>query len=739
MTFRGITLPALKFLKFCLAVVSANSLAFSVAVAQEVTEGLVAHGTVGVGSDGAGTNIGVIAYPISQAKLDALIAAGELPQGVSLATPASVVTVGDSDVGLDMMQVLSEMAPAASLTFVAPMSVGSTPAVAPTTCVNVSQGLVDTAGRYTAEGAFLCALEALLQSDVDLIVDGYAPVDEAPFYDGSVSLAVSGIAKELPYIVAAGNSGSTLRAGSYVANTVYEAPFNGVGLPAGLNLGAGYEYVEQLHGFSSSSTYLTITQDLEELCLYWADAPGASVNDYELFVIEAAGSATPTAVLARSTDFQYSGGGQEARECISDSSALTINRRVVVGTDSLVAENRFIHIRGKAVDKVIQQTTPIFSMTTGGAVQGRAGLPNVVTVGSAPAPQASGNYRQFKLGDAVSGASSAGDRTVFYSFAAGVYVPFGEDQDDLATSAVVRAKPDVTGADKVSVSRVSGSTVTKFQAVGSEVATAHIGGLVVRSKASYGLLPGEVANALKSAAVDLGLSGRDTATGYGAPLLQATIEQINRPPSPPVNSYIEYGTASAVLYFSDSADDGGADYYSYGANCYQLDSSGNRTLVYSSSSVMSGQSFTIQPGSKASCDLLTLKGDVNSEVVVAQGNPTQSAGQLAKSQYSVASDPNGFTIRYGLDPAGQHSTTLRCATPDAGVVVLDTRDPASTSSSYSDLTADVRVICNLTITSKVQGIVQEAASLEDVFDVVPDVELPSLPLFLLYKASSAKK
>ena len=727
-----------------------------------VSEGLTAHGA-DVGSGGSGLTIGVLAEPLNESRLNALIGANELPL-VSLVGAGYNDPSSSSDLGLNMLQIIHDFAPDAALVFAAPSQAGTVPDPVPSSCAGVSTGLVDGGNALTEVGAFLCALDALQADGVDMIVDGLGPIDTEPFHDGPVALAVSEIANEIPYIIAAGEEGSLEEGGTYVSKTVYEAPFNGIALPQDLDLGAGFEYVELVHGFTDPAApegpktpYLLIKQPLDEVCLYWADQPGASVNDYDLFLIEATNITPSMTVAARSTDFQYAGGDQSAKECLSNPETgdplLTLNRRIVVGTDAIAAENRYLHIRAtpSTLDEFGAVPSKLFSETTGGAIRGRAGLANVITVGSATYNNGrSDGFDAFSAGDPVDEFSSAGYRTVFYTYSNGAYVAIGDDQYDLDSSAEVRIKPNVAGAQAVDVAEVG--SVAPFtvggskRVYGSSVAAANIAGVIARAQPTdYNPITAELLSAVVTAAVDLGLDNSvagnmDSASGAGAPTVSALLNELAKPMSP-VNADLSYGTASAILTF-ENAPDHMINSTTYTAACFQRSPSGTESPLPILANVTSGQTFTVIPGYSAYCNLREssqLESDAICVGACAGEQNFSAAEELAATTYSVSADAYGFTIRYTTDAAGDFSNTLRCtAVGNDTPVVDDSSDPTPSSASYEDLAEDITLTCNLMVNAEVAGVAQPGASLQTTFTVTPEAGSTGLPIWLLYEATRAK-
>lgn len=740
-TYRGIVASVL----MVFAIFSADRVGAQGAV---VSDGLQAHDAASLPADGTGVVVGVIAPPISQTKRDALIAAQELPvityinEAEAVLNDTAEPAFLGSDIGLDVMQLVHDMVPAAQLVLVSPAS-----------------GVDEQVAMSDA----VSALSLHNVQGVDVILDVYTlgAMSEVPFYDDELSITVETVASDILYVVAAGNEGAislgdaSQGTDTYRSATVYEAPFVGsTALASSINLGEAFNYVELVHQFGAGDGLLAISQNLESLCLFWSDKPGESYNDYDLFVLDGEGQ-----LVDSSTDFQYFNPSeqgelpQEPQECISNPASLIAGHQVVVGTDAIAAENRFIHIRGEPgaaaqarQARVVSTPSGVFEYTTSGAIRGRAGVTNVVTVGAAPVPRSQvGDVGVFKAGDPISTISSVGDRLVFWQHVDGAYTLVDSTNPDLssAASAEIRVKPDLVGADVVIVNRVSGDpsapSVVPVNVVGSEIGAAHIAGL--GAKLFSGSFADEVREGLLSTAVDMGPSGEDVGSGFGAALGSAAKTQIDLPMSP-IDVVVSVGRGAATLTFAQSPDDSG---FTYSASCSSTDANDTTTVLFTDVSVTAdGYTFPVLPDQTVSCSVTASDGVGGATTSAPAGTGSTAVASLqAATLDTVEAEPYGFTLRYTIDDqaiAGVYTNTLLCeksgSDPIEYVIGTDPNNPVSVGASpatFDDLEPDEALSCTFEVAAEILNAEQPDASGVFSFEVTPEA-MGGLPIWLLLQA-----
>ena len=445
------------------------------AAATQVSQGVQAHGVdtarTTYGVSGSGVKVCVLSDGVdSLAKSQT---AGELPTVDVLSGQK-----GSGDEGTAMLEIVHDLAPDAALGF---------------------------ATAFTSEASFAANIRALRTTGhCTIIVDDVSYYDESPFQDTQVAQAVNEVtAAGVLYFSSAGNSGNATDGTS----GYYEGDFRAS--PTKISGITGTP-----HDFDPSAT----TQNFDALSagslgkpvtLFWSDPWGKSANDYDLFILNSAGS-----VVASSENSQT--GAQNPYE-IAQVPATGSGYKVAVvkysGADRFIALNV---IRGRFV-----ASGSLKAFSTNGVTNGHSAAAQAFSVAAAPA--ATAFPRALEAGDPANPAgpypgkftaaskwerfSSDGKRLMFYN-ANGTAITPGNVS---STGGATRNKPDITAADGVATS------VTGFQPFyGTSAAAPHaaaIAALLLSGKPTA--TPAEIRSALVSSAIDLGPAGFDTVTGSG--------------------------------------------------------------------------------------------------------------------------------------------------------------------------------------------------------------------------------
>ncbi len=452
-----------------------QAVAAQAAAATQVSEGDKAHGADAArttyGVSGSGTKVCVLSDGVdSLAKSQS---AGELP-----AVDVLSGQKGSGDEGTAMLEIIHDLAPNATLGF---------------------------ATAFTSEASFAANIRALRTTGkCQIIVDDVSYFDESPFQDTQVAQAVNDVtAAGVLYFSSAGNSGNATDGTS----GYYEGDFRAS--PTKISGVTGTP-----HDFDPSST----TQNFDALSagslgkpvtLFWSDPWGKSANDYDLFILNSAGS-----VVASSENGQS--GSQNPYEIANVPTTGSGYKVAVVkysGADRFIALNV---IRGRFV-----ASGSLKAFSTNGVTNGHSAAANAFSVAAAPAGPAFG--RPLETGDPANPAgpypglfsasskwerfSSDGKRKLFYN-ADGTAITPGNVS---STGGTTRNKPDITAADGVATS------VTGFQPFfGTSAAAPHaaaIAALLLSGKPTA--TPAQIRSALVSSAIDLGAPGFDTVTGTG--------------------------------------------------------------------------------------------------------------------------------------------------------------------------------------------------------------------------------
>jgi hypothetical protein len=449
------------------------------------SEGNVAHradvARATYGHIGLGVKVCVLSDGVNT--LADLQASGDLPPAVTV-VPGQA---GNGDEGSAMLEIVHDLAPGAQLYF----------ATAAGGIAGFAQNIRDLREIYGC----------------DIIIDDYTYFAESPFQLGQapgvvsftnaglLSEAVEGVtASGALFFSSAGNSGN-LNDGT---SGVWEGDFADGGASA-----APIPYAGTLHDFDpgvATSAFNTVTVGTgTAVSLSWADPLGGSGNDYDLFVLNAAG----TAVVAASTNVQS--GTQDPLELIGGA-ALT-GRRIVV-LRSTGAANRYLHVntnRGR------------LAFATAGQVYGHNAAVNALTTAAAFAQQPP---VPFGGATTVETFSSDGPRRHFFSSDGTPFTP----GDFSSTGGAVMPKPDLTAADGVSCAAPGFNGF-----FGTSAAAPHAGAIaaLIRS-ANPDLTPAQIRTILTSSpgAIDIEAAGPDRDSGAGALDALAAMQTMNPSPVP---------------------------------------------------------------------------------------------------------------------------------------------------------------------------------------------------------------
>ena len=257
------------------------------AVGSLTTQGDIAHASktarATYGVDGSPVRVGVLSD--SAEATNSLIASGDLPAGTTIVQ--DIIDGPGSSEGTAMMEIVYDMAPGVQLFFAS--------------AFNGPDSFADNI--RTLRNVYHC----------DVIVDDVSYSDEPAFQDGTIARAVNDVTADgAVYFSSAGNGGNLTNATS----SAWEGDFVDGGSSASF---PGY----RLHSFGGA-TFNRLVTTTGVVDLFWADPLGASSNDYDLFVVNAAG----TALLAASTSNQD--GTQDPFEEVYRPTGFPANSRIVI-------------------------------------------------------------------------------------------------------------------------------------------------------------------------------------------------------------------------------------------------------------------------------------------------------------------------------------------------------------------------------------------------------------------------
>lgn len=440
------------------------------------------------GATGADIKVGVLSDSVDY--LPNSQATGDLPPNVTILPGQSGIP--GSGEGTAMLEIIHDLAPDAELFFATGFGGNA----------NFAQNIIN-----------------LRAAGCDIIVDDIGYFNESPFQDAVIARAVNQVtAAGALYFSSAANSGS-LKAGTSGTWQGDFADGGAVGAPVDEKGGL-------LHSFGNT-TYNTVTMPGMAVTLFWSDPLGASTNDYDLFVLNAAGDE----VVTSSTTTQN--GSQDPYEMAW---ATASGQRIVVVKAS--GEARFLHI-----DTIRGQ----LAIGTDGNTKGHATATNAFGVAAVDAHDAYPN--PFAAGNIVEPFSSDGPRRVFYH-ADGTPITPG---DFLSTGGYVRQKPDIAAADGVAT-----ATPGFNPFYGTSAAAPHAAAIAALLL-SYNptLTPAQVRTILTNTAIDIEAPGFDINAGAGIVMAYQAL-QIT-PPMPRVRlrlvtNSISAGNGNGMIDFNECND-----------------------------------------------------------------------------------------------------------------------------------------------------------------------------------------
>ncbi len=400
------------------------------------------------GVDGTGIKVGVLSDGVNT--LAASKSSGNLPADVTV-LPGQA---GNGDEGTAMLEIVHDIAPGAQLFF---------------------------ATGFNGAATMAQNIRALRTAGCDIIIDDITyGFDDNPFQDGLISQAVNDVSADgALFFSSAANSGNK----NDGTSGTYEGDFLDGGATAAPISSAG-----RVHDFGGA-TFDSITLGSNATILYWADPLGGSSNDYDLYLLNAAG----TSIVRSSTNVQN--GTQDPLESFGSTAA---GQRLVVTKFS--GADRFFHIdtlRGR------------LNINTQGSTRGHnaSGAPNAFSVAATDAQVSAPNAFSGGATNPVESFSSDGPRRIFFN-ATGAAITPGNFS---STGGQVLQKPDITAADGV---RTATPGFERF--FGTSAAAPHAGALsALLMQFNSSLSPTQIRNLMQGTALDIEDNGVDRDSGFG--------------------------------------------------------------------------------------------------------------------------------------------------------------------------------------------------------------------------------
>jgi len=413
-----------------------------------------------LGKNGSGVKVGVLSDSVQS--LAALIASGDLPADTFVLPGQGGPATGASE-GTAMMEIVHDLAPGAQLFF----------ATAFNGVATMAQNIRDLRNIYGC----------------DIIVDDVTYFNEGVFQDGPIAKAVNDVvASGALYFSSAANSGN-LSSGT---SGTWEGDFN-AGPASGAPLPAGYT----LHVFGGGQAFDVLTAATTFISTKWSDPLGASTNDYDMFLLNAAG----TTVLCASTGLQT--GTQDPYEFCSRASnnPFPANTRIVIAQKAGAAQ-RALHLdteRGR------------LSIGTSGATFGHNAGASTVSTAATYWNSARTGTKPFVGGAAnpTETFSSDGPRRIFYDPNGN---PITVNNVLFSTNGgTLLVKPDIAAADGA-----SSKTPGFLPFFGTSAAAPHAAAIAALIKSVRpGYTNSQILTAMTQTALDIRAAGLDRDSGYG--------------------------------------------------------------------------------------------------------------------------------------------------------------------------------------------------------------------------------
>ncbi|HUQ93795.1 MAG TPA: S8 family serine peptidase, partial [Bryobacteraceae bacterium] len=442
-------------------------------------EGVVAHMADRAHSTGI-TGVGVIVCVLSDGtdSVPSRIASGDLP--ASIVALAGQQGVGDE--GTAMLEIVYDMAPGASLVF---------------------------ATGYPSAAQFATNIENLRsQLACDIIVDDLSYFNEGAFQDGPIAQAANTVtAAGAVYFSSSANSGNL----THGTSGTFEGDFVPSAAPAPAAIIALEGRPVLLHSFGENA-YATLTKATSTVTLKWSDPLGGSANDYDLFVMDSAG----TSILG-SPGISAQTGLQDAYEisrCTGTGCSFPVGSRIYVAQYS--GSTRALRLdthRGAILNG------------TAGSTYGHNAAASALAVGAVNVHTASDGVFVGGSINPVENFSSDGPRRIFY-YPSGVAITPGNILFR-TNGGLTLAKVDLAAADCGST-KFPTLPFMPFCGTSAAAPTAAAIGALIKS-ARPSISKTDLIRAMLNSALDIEAPGPDRDSGVGIVMAAAGVRAVLLP------------------------------------------------------------------------------------------------------------------------------------------------------------------------------------------------------------------
>ena len=456
----------------------ADRKAILAALKENTTEGDVAHqadvARRDYSVDGTGIGIGVLSDGIDS--LAGRQATGDLPAQVTVLAGQR----GEGAEGTAMLEIVHDLAPGAQLYF---------------------------ATALGGQAQFAANIEALCEAGADVIADDVLYSKEAALQDDVVAKGVNAaVADGCVYFSAAGNFGNLNNGTSGVWEGDYTA--GSLLIVDGRNVGVSHDFGDGVEGNQTTGVGAYILQ--------WSDPLGASMNDYDLFLLDEDGE-----VVASSTDTQ--GGNQDPIEFISPVGIARIGN----------TGDRLVIVKVRGADRYLRLDTlgGKLKIATAGTMFGHSAAANAVSVAAVDVRDADGGA--FDGTESVDTISSDGPRRIFFEPDGTPITP----NDFSSSGGKLLQKPDLSAATCVSTATPRFSPFCGTSAAGPHAAA--VAALVLDAAGGLANLEQPALRAaLTGAALDIEAAGVDRDSGAGIVMAPGAVDAVAAAVTAPMVSMI---------------------------------------------------------------------------------------------------------------------------------------------------------------------------------------------------------
>ena len=449
------------------------------------TQGYVAHRAKPVVEGdqpvtGSGVKVGILSDSASAAGVAALKASGDLgPRTTVLAGQRG--PANGTDEGTAMMEIVQDIAPNSQLFF---------------------------ATAFNSEASFANNIIALGAAGCTVVADDVSYSDEDPFQDSTVAQAVNKyVGTGGIYFSSAGNSGNVTNGNS----SAWEGDFTDGGLISSGPIFNAEGRRVIVHDFGGGQTSNQLLQPTGVIDLFWADPLGGSRNDFDVFVLDNAG----TTVKGSSTSVQN--GTQDAYEEIASTDLGGNYTNPAAGDRIVIVRKGGSSIRAMHVEAFFGE---VLAIGTSGATHGHNAGRNTQSMAATFWNSAHTGTKAFDgAHNPTEPFSSDGPRKIFFKTNGAAITP-GNFRFSTNGGTTLQ-KPDFSGADGVTT-RTPG--FNPF--FGTSAASPHGAGVaaLIRS-ANPSLTNTQVHQILVNTALDNMAPGFDRDGGHG--VLDATAAVLN--------------------------------------------------------------------------------------------------------------------------------------------------------------------------------------------------------------------